>query len=101
MDYWNEIKKLEKTTIKTLSRNHRFTITVVDPSGIGIIREETGNPKFISRQEIDTAYRHLEVTGEVLLTYFEGTKSGSYVMAILAKLPWVKVSREFPMRIYK
>jgi hypothetical protein len=102
MNIWEEIKKLNGQTLKTLDRQKPFNILAVTDHVVLICPEETQTERPISRDEIEKAYRYLVTIGETTRTEIREKFSEynpAYVAAILASLPNVEHSTR-PIRLW-
>jgi len=89
MEYWEEIKELEGSTLKTLDRGKRFDILVVTDHGVIVQPHSSRKERLVPRKEIEGAYHELLSNREITRTIIEAKYSPRnpvYVAAILAEL---------------
>jgi len=100
---WNEIRKLEGQTLRTLAKMKYFDIIEVTENGVTICPQATQNERSISRLEIENAFKRLTDTGQItrseIQKYFSQFNP-AYVAAILAELPTVQHSIR-PIRLWR
>jgi len=99
---WEEIKKLNGQTLRTLAQKKPFDILDVTEHAVLICLQETQTPRPISRDEIENAHRHLASTGQTTRTEIREKFSEynpAYVAAILAELPNVQHSAR-PIKLW-
>jgi hypothetical protein len=92
---WNEIRKLEGKTLRTLAQKKCFDIIEVTENGVTISPHATQTERLISRHEIENAFQRLTVTGQITRSEIQENFSQfnpAYVAAILAELPTVQHS---------
>ena len=92
LGFWNEVKKLEGKTLKTLDRGNTFIILVVSDYGVIVKPLATDKEWLVPRSEIEGAYRELFSNKEITRALIESKYSPRnpvYIAAILAELPGV------------
>ncbi len=101
-DCWQEVRKLQGQTLKTLNLGREFDILQVTDSKVEIFIHSSENPRTIRREEIEGACRELRIQGEITRTEIQqhhSSNNPAYVAAILASLPGVGYSQG-PIRLY-
>ena len=102
MNIWEEIKKLNGKTWKTLAHNKPFDVLDVTDHAVLICPQETRTERPISRDEIENAFGHLISAGQTTRTEIREKFSEynpAYVAAILAELPDVEHSAH-PIKLW-
>jgi hypothetical protein len=102
MSFWEEIKKPEGQTLKTLDQRKPFDNLDITDHAVLIYPQATQTERPISRDEIENAYRHLVTLGEITRTEIPEKFSEynpAYVAAILAALPNVQHSTR-PIKLW-
>jgi hypothetical protein len=92
---WEEIKKLTGHTLKTLDRRKLFQVVNVTDHIMTVLPLETGKERPIQRAGIENAFRHLVVTGRLILAELEKEytpRNPVYSAAMLAEIPGVRYS---------
>lgn len=90
-------------TFSTLAQNKKFTVEVINETGIVVRVHDTGNNRSISWSEIDKAWEYLQQHGTVTQKEIldMGTRSSAYIAVFLSNLPGVSY-RLNPIRlVYK
>jgi len=90
---WDEIRKMNGLTLKTLDRRKPFDIVAVTENTITVLPLSTQKERPIPRAGIENAYRRLTVTGRITLKELEDEftpRNPVYTAAILAEMPGVK-----------
>ena len=90
MNIWDEIKRLQGQTLKTLDQKKPFDIVDVSGHAVIVCPQETHTERPITRNEIESSNRHLLPIGQITRTEIREKFSEynpAYVAAILAELP--------------
>jgi hypothetical protein len=93
LDCWFEIRNLKGRTLKTPDRRKPFQVVEVTDHAVTVLPLETGKERPIQRAGIENAFRHLGVTGRLMLAELENEytpRNPVYAAAMLAELPGVK-----------
>jgi hypothetical protein len=92
-DCWAEIRKLNGKTLRTLDRRKPFEIVAVTDHSVIVLPLATQKERPIPREGVENAFRHLTVTGRLMLDELENQftpVNPVYTAAMLAQLPGVK-----------
>jgi hypothetical protein len=102
MNLWQEIRKLEGKTLKTLDRKRPFDIITIDDTQIIVQPHVRNLPRPIKREAIEGAWRDLIRQKEISMTEIKSRYSDwspVYVTAVLAELPNVEYQIR-PIRLF-
>ena len=102
LNCWDEIRNLKGRTLKTLDRRKPFQVVEVTENTVTVLPLETGKERPIPRTGIENAFRHLVVTGRLMLAELEKEytpRNPVYAAAMLAELPGVKYGLR-PIRLH-
>jgi len=103
MEIWEEVKKIQGTTLKTLRHNKPFDVVEVDSKSVVVKPHVSGKERKISMQDIEEAFKELKKRGKITRVAIMSRYSAfnpAYVAAILAKLPNVTFSKK-PIQLYR
>lgn len=98
---WSEVKGMKGLTLHTLDRHNPFEVIAVTESSVTVVPKSTGKERPISREGMESAYRHLTITGRLTLEEIEKDftpRNPVYTAAILAKMPGVQYKLK-PIRL--
>jgi len=102
IDCWQEVKKLQGQTLKTLDQRKSFDILGATYSCVEIFLHSKKSYRKIYRQEIEGACDELKTRREITRSEIEerhSPRNPAYVAAILATLPGVGYSLN-PIRLF-
>ena len=92
LNCWSQIRNLKGRTLKTLDRRKPFQVVDVTEHTVIVLPLETGKERPIPRTGIENAFRHLVVTGRLMLSELEKEytpRNPFYTAAMLAEIPGV------------
>jgi len=101
LNIWIEIKNLNCSVLHTLDQRKPFEIISVTDNAVIVLPKSTGKERPIHREGIESAYRHLVVTGRLSLDELENEftpRNPVYTAAIFAQIPGVQYKLK-PIRL--
>jgi hypothetical protein len=95
MELWETIRGLCNQTLTTLKQKKKFDVLELDRNHVNIFIHASGKNRPVPKAEIEAAYNHLLLHGEISRTEIEAKYSPRnpvYVSVFLSKVPGVTYS---------